>query len=246
MDSGKKSLINVLLSVLAPVLILEKCSGSGGAWYDWGTVWALVVALSLPIGCGVYSVVSQRRVEPLAVFGLLGTLLTGVVSMYANSGSGEAIRPDTPWWYAGKELMVATMLAGAVLVTARGRSSLLRAFVYSEALYDIPLIEQKVQELGCTDDYRRLELQGSRLMAASLLGSGLANFGLSLYFLLPVLQLPAADQALAYNQAVGGMHWWGFVVIGVPLMATLVAVMRFLARRLQALTGLPADRIFLK
>ena len=118
MDSGKKSLINVLLSVLAPVLILEKCSGSGGAWYDWGTVWALVVALSLPIGCGIYSVVSQRRVEPLAVFGLLGTLLTGVVSMYANSGAGEAIRPDTPWWYAGKELMVATMLAGAVLVTA--------------------------------------------------------------------------------------------------------------------------------
>lgn len=246
MDSGKKSLINVLLSVLAPVLILEKCSGSGGAWYDWGTVWALAVALSLPIGCGIYSVVSQRRVEPLAVFGLLGTLLTGVVSMYANSGAGEAIRPDTPWWYAGKELMVATMLAGAVLVTARGRSSLLRAFVYSEALYDIPLIEQKVRELGCTDDYRRLELQGSRLMAASLLGSGLANFGLSLYFLLPVLQLPAAHQALAYNQAVGGMHWWGFVVIGVPLMATLVAVMRFLARRLQSLTGLPSDRIFLK
>ena len=246
MDSGKKSLINVLLSVLAPVLILEKCSGSGGAWYDWGTMWALVVALSLPIGCGIYSVVSQRRVEPLAVFGLLGTLLTGVVSMYANSGAGEAIRPDTPWWYAGKELMVATMLAGAVLVTARGRSSLLRAFVYSEALYDIPLIEQKVQELGCTDDYRRLELQGSRLMAASLLGSGLANFGLSLYFLLPVLKLPAADQALAYNQAVGGMHWWGFVVIGVPLMVTLVAVMRFLARRLQALTGLPSDRIFPK
>ena len=243
MDSGKKSLINVLLSVLAPVLILEKCSGSGGAWYDWGTVWALVVALSLPIGCGIYAVISQRRVEPLAVFGLLGTLLTGVVSMYANSGTGEAIRPDTPWWYAGKELMVATMLAGAVLVTARSRSSLLRAFVYSEALYDIPLIEQKVQEQGREDDYRRLELQCSRLMAASLLGSGLANFGLSLYFL---LRLPAADQALAYNQAVGGMHWWGFVVIGVPLMATLVAVMRFLARRLQSLTGLPSDRIFLK
>ena len=246
MDSGKKSLINVLLSVLAPVLILENCSGSGGAWYDWGTMWAVVVALSLPIGCGIYSVVSQRRVEPLAVFGLLGTLLTGVVSMYANSGAGEAIRPDTPWWYAGKELMVATMLAGAVLVTARGRSSLLRAFVYSEALYDIPLIEQKVQELGCTDDYRSLELQCSRLMAASLLGSGLANFGLSLYFLLPVLKLPAADQALAYNQAGGGMHWWGFVVIGVPLMATLVVGMRFLARRLQDLTGLPSDRIFLK
>ena len=246
MDSGKKSLINVLLSVLALMLILEKCSGAGGAWYDWGTVWALVVALSLPIGCGIYAVISQRRVEPLAVFGLLGTLLTGVVSMYANSGTGEAIRPDTPWWYAGKELMVATMLAGAVLVTARGRSSLLRAFVYSEALYDIPLIEQKVQEQGREDDYRRLELQCSRLMAASLLGSGLANFGLSLYFLLPVLQLPAAHQALAYNQAVGGMHWWGFVVIGVPLMATLVAVMRFLARRLQSLTGLPSDRIFLK
>lgn len=107
MDNGTKSLVNVLLSVLAPVLVLDHCSTEGPAFYELGTVWAMVIALAL-------------------------------------------------------------------------------------------------------------------------------------HFLLPVLDKEPAQQALEYNYAVSNMTWWGYLVIGVPLLATLFGVIKFLIRRLEAITALPS------
>ena len=72
------------------------------------------------------------------------------------------------------------------------------------------------------------------------------NFILSLCFLLPVLDQPAAQQALEYNYAVGRMTWWGYLVIGVPLLVTLVAVLRHIISRLEVLTGLDRERLMLR
>ena len=61
-----------------------------------------------------------------------------------------------------------------------------------------------------------------------------------------MLDHPAAQQALEYNYAVGRMTWWGYLVIGVPLLVTLVAVIRHLISRLETLTGLDRDRLMLR
>jgi hypothetical protein len=42
------------------------------------------------------------------------------------------------------------------------------------------------------------------------------------------------------------MTWWGYLVIGVPLLITLVAVLRHLISRLEAITGLDRDRLMLR
>ena len=239
MDNGTKSLVNVLLSVLAPVLVLDHCSTDGPAFYELGTVWAMVIALALPIGCGIYTFWDTRRVDPITLFGLLGTILTGVVTVYANTGEGGAIRTDTPWWYAAKEALIALLLCGAVLVTARRRESMLRLFVYSDAIFDIPNIERAVQEKGVQTEYGHTLWRANLMMAATLFASAVANFLLALHFLLPVLEKEPAQQALEYNYAVSNMTWWGYLVIGVPLLATLFGVIKFLIRRLEAITALP-------
>lgn len=246
MDKASRSLLNVALSVLAPVLILDNCSSEGSSLWDWGTTWAMVVALSLPIGCGLYSLLKLGKVDTLTLFGLLGTILTGIVTIYANTGDGAAIRPDTPWWYAAKEALIALLLCGAVLVTARREDSMLRAFVYSDSLFDIPAIEKAVKQAGQEKSYQSLLLTASLMTAASLLFSALANFLLALHFLLPVLEQPEKEQAIAYNYAVGSMTWWGYLVIGIPLLATLFGVMLHLSRSLHRLTGLEKERIFLR
>ena len=239
MDSGTKSLVNVLLSVLAPVLVLDHCSTDGPAFYELGTVWAMVIALALPIACGVYTFIDSRKVDPITLFGLLGTILTGVVTVYANTGNGGAIRPDTPWWYAAKEALIALLLCGAVLVTARRRDSMLRLFVYSDAIFDIPRIEKAVEERREHARYAAALWRASLMLAATLLASAVANFLLALHFLLPVLDKEPARQALAYNYAVSNMTWWGYLVIGVPLLLTLFGVIKFLIRRLESITALP-------
>ena len=243
MDKGTQSLLNLFLSVLAPVLILEHCSVSGEALWQLGPAWAMVVALALPLGCGVWTFADQRKADPITALGLIGTILTGVVTIYATTGAETAIRPDTPWWYAAKEALIAGLLGVAVLLTAKRRDSLLRLFVYSDGLFDIRSIEAKVAEQNNAPAYERILRRASLYTALSLLLSAAANFLFSLYFLLPVLDLPAAEQSIAYNEAVATMMWWGYLVIGVPLLATLFGVIRYLQRALAELTGLDRDRI---
>ncbi len=243
MDSGTRSLLNIILSVLAPVIILNNCSTEGDKLWELGTTPALALALSLPLACGLYSFVSARKVDPITLFGLLGTILTGVVSIYANTGDGAAIRPDTPWWYAAKEATIALLLGGAMLVSTRSEGSMLRAFIYSDALFDIKAIEKAVSEAGTDARYGSILTRASIFTACSLFVSAAANFGLSLYFLLPVLELPEAEQPVAYNYAVGSMTWWGYLIIGLPLMLTIMLVMRYLIRALGELTGLQRDRL---
>lgn len=245
MDKGTKSLLNVFLSVLAPVLVLDHCSATGASWWHLGTTWAMVVALSLPIGCGIYSFVTEKKVEVLTVFGLLGTILTGVVTVYANTGDTLAIRPDTPWWYAAKECLIALLLAGAMLVNTRKEGSMLRAFVYSDAIYDVQSIEKSVEAQGKRPQYEHVLDVAAYMTSASLLFSAFANFALALYFLLPVPDAPAAQQAELYNYAVSKMTWMGLLIIGVPLLVTLMMVMRYLSKKLAEVSGLPDDRIFL-
>ncbi len=245
MDATTKSLLNVCLSVLAPVGILSCCSTTGPKPWELGPAWALGVALSLPIAYGAVTLVTQRKIDPVTLFGLLGTLLTGVISLYANTGDGAALRPDTPWWYAAKEALVPALLGGVILLTGRGEGSLLRVFVYSDALFDIRAIEAAVKERGCEAGYDKILRRASHYTARTLFASGVANFCLSLYFLLPVLRLPETEQAVEYNYAVGSMTWWGYLVIGLPLMVTLMLVIRFLMRALGELTGLDRDRLLL-
>ena len=42
------------------------------------------------------------------------------------------------------------------------------------------------------------------------------------------------------------MTWWGYLVIGVPLLITLIFVLRHLIARLEHLTGLDRDRLMLR
>ena len=246
MDKGTQSLLNVLLSVLAPVLVLDHCSVSGPELWQLGTTPAMCLALALPLGFGVWTFIQSRKVEPLTLFGLLGTILTGVVTIYANTGGSEAIRPDTPWWYAAKEAAIPLLLCGAVMVTARRQDSLLRVLLYSDSLFDIATIEKAVAEKNVRQAYDTLLWRASLFLGLSLVVSAVGNFILSLCFLLPVLDQPAAQQALEYNYAVGRMTWWGYLVIGVPLLVTLVAVLRHLISRLEVLTGLEKERLMLR
>ncbi len=233
------------MSVLAPVLILDHCSSEGDKLWQVGTTPAMIVALSLPLGYGIYHFIRTHKADAVNIMGLIGTLLTAFVTVYANTGENGAIQADTPWWYAAKEATIPLLLASAIVLTAKGSGSLLRVFVYTDGIFDIPRIEKKVEAQKLTAGYQQVLFRASLLTASSLVVSSLANFGLSLYFLIPVTKAPAAEQSLLYNYAVSDMTWWGYLIIGVPILGTLIGVIVYLRKALHKLTGLDQSDIFL-
>lgn len=246
MNSGTKTLINVGLSVLAPVFILNNCSAVGDKIWQVGTTPALLIALSLPLGYGIYCLIESRKLDPLNVFGFIGTLLTAVISLYATSEAGSAIQADAPWWYAAKEALIPCFMASAIILTAHGKGSLLRVFIYTDSIFDVQRIESKVKQSNQENAYKKILWHASLLTAGSLYLSSIANFIMALIFLLPVLDYSAAKQALQYNYAVSSMTWWGYLIIGLPLLLTLMAVMQYLMRALSKLLKINKEEVLLR
>ncbi len=245
MEKVTESLVNVFMSVLAPVLILDHCSTEGEKLWHIGTTPAMIVALSLPLAYGIYHFIRTHKADAVNIMGLIGTLLTAFVTVYAKMGESGAIQADTPWWYAAKEATIPMLLAAAIVLTAKGSGSLLRVFVYTDGVFDIARIEKRVTTRDLTAGYQKVLFRASLWIACSLVVSSVANFALSLYFLLPVTKAAASEQALLYNYAVSDMTWWGYLIIGVPILIAFFAVIFYLRKALHELTGLAQEDIFL-
>ncbi len=121
---------------------------------------------------------------------------------------------------------------------------MLRAFLYSDSIFDIPKIERRVEETGSHERYRKILFQATLLFATSFFLSTLMNFGLALYFL-GDLDHTAANARELYNERVAKLTGWGFAVIGVPILAFLFFTLRRLLRNLGELTGFKDDELML-
>lgn len=248
-DGAKKpkndSLTGVLIGVIAPVLVLDYCSKDGDRLWQLGPAWAMALALCLPIAYGIFRYAVTRKTDLMSLIGLIGVLCTGLITLWVVKADGS-IAQHTPWLFAAKEALIPLILAAAVVFSARTESPLIRAFLYTPDLFNIDAIEKSIRENGEEDAYKQCINRATWTLGGSLLASSAANFCLALFFLLPVLQEPLASQQEAYNYAVGRQTWWGFLVIGVPLMIALMGMMWYLVRRLGKLTGLPTNRLLMR
>lgn len=252
--NSRSSLIGIFINILLPVLILDYCSAGSinplerapdASFWHIGPLWALVLALSLPLVYGVRSLLVTRRFDLMSGVGMAGVLLTGVISLFVIGPEGR-IHSATPWLFAGKEALIPLILAAAVIVSRSTSAPLLNMFIYTPELFDIGRIERSVTDKGCEQDYQRLLAQSSWILAGTLVASSIGNFFLSLAFMSSVMRQPESEQQVAYNMAIGSITWWGFLIIGVPILAALVFIMTNLVRRLGLLTGLSRDELLLK
>ena len=62
-----KLFLEMVVCILLPTLILKKLSGDDML----GTNWALVAALSLPIGMGIYDFVTNRKIAFVPALGFI-------------------------------------------------------------------------------------------------------------------------------------------------------------------------------
>lgn len=252
--TSSSSLLGIFINILLPVLILDYCSAgpsnplerpAGESFWHVGPVWALIIALSLPLVYGIRSLIITKKFDLMSGVGMAGVLLTGIISLFVIGPEGR-IHNATPWLFAGKEALIPLILATAVIVSRSTNAPLLNLFIYTPELFDVRRIEQIIQRQEQEQTYQRLLSHSSWILAGTLVASSIGNFFLSLTFMNSVMRQPAEEQQVAYNVAIGSITWWGFLIIGVPILIAFICILTNLIKRLGQLTGLSRQEILLK
>lgn len=245
-------LANILINVLIPVLALSYLSKDpllqeaiGKAVKPWhiGPLKALVVALSFPVGYGVWHFVKTRRFNFFSGLGLFSVLLTGGLTLYLWNKDGT-VKEHAGLLFGIKEGAIPLALGVAVLLSQRSATPLLNVFLYNDSLFDIPKIERRIAVQNAETGYAGLIKHATFLFAASFLISSVLNVGLALFFFRG-FDRSAPDALETYNSIIGKLTGWGFAVIGVPLLVFLFFTLRRILKGLRELTGLKDEELML-
>ena len=232
---------DIIINVLVPVLVLSYLSKEDDAFWHVGPMWAMFVALAIPIGYGLWHYFKYRRMNVFSLVGLFSVVLTGAITIYLWSG-GTSVRKNAALLFGIKEAVQPLVLGSLLLITHKMRKPLFNVFVYNDTIFDLSKIETAVAERGTETDHKRLLWKATLLFFGSFLISSLLNLCLAFYFLGDLDPL-SVDWRERYNSDVAKITGWGFVVIGAPILVVGGCILWYLVTGLKRLTGLETDAI---
>lgn len=215
--------LNLLCNVFLPGLIMSKLS----APERLGPVWALVAGVSLPLGYGIYDLVTRKKWNLFSGVGLVSVGLTGALGLMHA----------TPMAFAIKEASVPTVFALAVLATLKTKQPLVREMIFNESVIDVPKVDAALAAHGTKAEFEKLLKTCTWLLAASFALSAVLNFVLARIILTGV---PGTTE---FTEQLGKMNWWSWPVIMVPSMAIMFVALMKLLRGVHRLTGLDLEAI---
>ena len=247
-------LANILVNVLIPVLILSYLSKDpelqeklGKAVRPWhiGPAKAMMIALALPIGYGIWHFLKTKKFNFFSALGFISVLLTGGLTLYLWNADGT-VKPNAAYLFGIKEGSIPLVLGAAILISHWTKAPLLRVFLYSDHIFDIKRVEKAVAENEAEGPYQKLLFTSTLLFAGSFLISTAMNFFLALFFLSPKkIDYTSAEALEQYNSAVAKLTGWGFAVIGVPILIIITLLLFRLLGGLRKITGLTNEEIML-
>lgn len=217
-------LLNLVCNIVLPALVLSKFSTPERL----GPVVGLVVALSFPIGYGVWDFFRRRHANFISIVGFISVLLTGSLGLMHIGGLGFAV----------KEAAIPTVIGVAVLLSLKSKRPLVHSLLYNDQVIDVPRIDAALAERNTRPGFDRLMVTSSYLLTASFLLSAVLNFGLARY----LLKSPAGTPE--FNAELGKMHLLSWPVIVLPSMVMTMYALWRLISGLKQLTGLTMDEVF--
>ena len=235
-------LMDIIVNVLAPVLILSKCSREGEKFFEVGPYMAMGIALAIPLLYGIWHFAKHKRINLFSAVGLGNVLLTGVITIYLYSTDDPETRRLAPYLFGLKEAIQPLILGSLFLLTHKRKNPLFNAFVYNEGVFDQQRIDKKVEENGSKEQLDKLLWSSTLLFFGSFCLSALLNLGLAYYFMHD-LDANAADWRELYNEDVGRITGWGYLVIGVPLLVVGGFILFRMIKGLKEITGLETEEI---
>lgn len=210
--------VDLLVSIVIPSVILMKFSGE----QDLGAVRALLLALAFPLTWGAADLVRRRRLNLIAVLGLVGIVLTGGIGL---------LELDTQW-LAIKEAAIPGLIGIAVVVSTRTRYPLVKTLLYNPTVIDVARVQQSLEEKGNTVAFEARVQIATYLLGGTFFFSSFMNYVLATW----IVTSPAGSEA--FNQELGRLTLLSYPMIAIPSMLMMMAVLYYLARAIRKLAGL--------
>jgi len=215
-------LTDLLLTVILPSVVLESMSKPERL----GPAWALVVALIMPIGFGIYCFVKKRGLNFFSILGFVAVVVTGGLGLL-NLSSG---------WFAAKEAAFPVFLGLAFPLSFYWKKPLVNELLLNPQVINHPVLNAALDSSEKQSAFLALLKRASWALAGTMFLSAIANAWMILVFLDG--KTPGTEE---YIKAIGRQNWVGFLVIGVPMMAALMTLLFWMLRRIQRLTGLERE-----
>lgn len=218
-----RPLIDLLVSIVAPSVILMKFSGDE----HLGAAAALVAALAFPISWGTFELVRYRKFNFIALLGLISVILTG----------GIGLLKIDPQWLAVKEAAIPGIIGLAVLGSTFTRYPLVRTLLYNPAILNTERIQERLIAGG---NLARFEL---RLLHANYLLAGTFGFSAVMNYVLARWIVTSEAGSAAFNEELGRLTLVSYPMIAIPSMLMMIGIFWFLWRTIKGLTGLDLEEI---
>lgn len=219
---AQNPLLDLLLNVVVPSVVLEKLSKPNYL----GPAWALVVAVLIPVGYGLWCFSQKRGMNFFSVFGLIAVVVTGGLGLMKL----EAV------WFAAKEAAFAVVLGLAFPLSLRFGRPLVSEMLLNPQIVNVPLIEKSLNTPERRNGFTTLLKEASWGMGGTMLLSAVANFLLAWYLLEG--KEPGSEP---YTQAIGRLNWMNYLVIGLPMVAVTMGLLFWMLKRISGLTGLERE-----
>ena len=216
--SKPNPLIEIGVTIILPAVVLMKLSGADSL----GPLRALLLALAFPLGWGLWDGWRRRKLNWLAVLGVVSTRLTGGIGLLARDAK----------WLAVKEAFIPSLIGVVVLGSIWTRTPLIHLLVFNASLFDVERVNQALVAKGNASAFNKRLRQGTVLLACTFLFSAVANY------LLARSVVTSAAGTEAFNQELGRLTLLSYPIIAIPSMVMMMGLMFWLAREAKSLTGL--------
>ncbi|TDF42495.1 MFS transporter [Alteromonadaceae bacterium M269] len=208
---------NLIFNIAVPTLILTKLSGPEYL----GPVWSIVVALSFPIGYGLWDLKQSGKVNGFSILGIISVFLTGGISL---------LKLD-PQYIAIKEAAIPAVIGVGVFFTQNTKYSVVKILILNEQLLRLDLLKQALEEANNTALFEKKMKIATTIIASSFFLSSVLNYVLAKVIL---VSPPGTTE---YSQELGKMTALSYPVIMVPSMIILIAAMWYLFSQIKKCTG---------
>lgn len=216
--------VNIILNVALPSILLTK----GGKWFNLDPAPILVIALLFPVAYGIYDFMTRKKVNLFSVIGFVSVLITGAIGLIENVPTK---------WYAIKEAAVPLLFGLAILISTKTKKPLVRSLLYSPEMFDVPLIEQSIDEKGTREPFEKTILVVTWWLIGSFILSAILNYALASY----LVTSPSGTEA--WNEEVGKMTAWSWPVIAIPSTGVMMVALMKLVKGIEACTGHSMEEI---
>ncbi|WP_108944468.1 VC0807 family protein [Shewanella halifaxensis] len=218
-----RPMVDLLVSIAIPAFILMKLSGDE----QLGASGGLMLALSFPLGWGIFELIKYRKFNFIALLGLANVALTGGIGL---------LELDLKW-LAIKEAAIPAVIGIAVLISTFTSKPLIKAMVFNPAVMDVDKIMQRLQENNCMAAFEK------RLMNATYMVAGSFAFSATMNYILAKWIVTSPTGTPEFNEQLGELSLYSYPMIAVPSMLMMMATFYYLWRTIRDLTGLKLEEV---